>query len=39
MSRWVWVAWAEGSNTITVRSYNLNQIIPADQYPTPTPGR
>jgi hypothetical protein len=39
MSRWVWVAWVEGDNAITVRSYELNQIIPADQYPTPTPAR
>ncbi len=37
MSRWTWVAWVEGPNVITVRSYDLNTIIPADQYPNPTP--
>ena len=38
MSRWTWVAWVEGPNAITVRSYDVNRIIPANQYPTPTPG-
>jgi hypothetical protein len=38
MSRWTWVAWVEGPNEITVRSYDLNKLIPANQYPTPTPG-
>jgi hypothetical protein len=37
MSRSTWVAWVEGPNQITVRSFDLNTIIPADQYPTPTP--
>jgi hypothetical protein len=39
MSRWTWVAWVEGPNTITVRSVDLNTIVPVDQYPTPTAGR
>jgi hypothetical protein len=38
MSRWTWVAWVEGPNVITVRSYDLNRIVPANQYPTPTHG-
>jgi hypothetical protein len=37
MSRWAWVAWVEGPNAITIRSFDLNTIIPANQYPTPTP--
>jgi hypothetical protein len=37
MSRWTWVAWVEGANAITVRSVDLNKIIPIAQYPTPTP--
>jgi hypothetical protein len=37
MSRWTWVAWVEGPNEITVRSYDLNKIIPNEHYPTPTP--
>jgi hypothetical protein len=39
MSRWTWVAWVEGPNQITVRSFDLNKIIPIDQYPTATPVR
>jgi hypothetical protein len=39
MSRWTWVAWVEGPNTVTVRSVDLNTIVPIDQYPTPTVGR
>jgi hypothetical protein len=38
MSRWMWVAWVEGPNEITVRSFDLNKLIPASEYPTPTPG-
>jgi hypothetical protein len=38
MSRWTWVAWVEGPNEITVRSFDLNKILPPGQYPTPTPG-
>ena len=38
MSRWTWVAWVEGPNEITVRSYDLNKIVPSNHYPTPTPG-
>jgi hypothetical protein len=37
MSRSTWIAWVEGPNQITVRSFDLNAIVPADQYPTPTP--
>jgi hypothetical protein len=39
MSRWTWVAWVEGPNQITVRSFDLNKIIPASHYLTPTPWR
>lgn len=39
MSRWVWLAWVEGANEITVRSYDLNKIIPVEQYPTATPAQ
>lgn len=38
MSRWTWLAWIEGSNTVLVRSVDLNTLIPVGQYPTPTPG-
>jgi hypothetical protein len=38
MSRWTWLAWVEGPNEITVRSFDLNKILPPSQYPTPTPG-
>jgi len=36
MSRWTLVAWVEGPNEITVRSFDLNKILPPSQYPTPT---
>jgi hypothetical protein len=35
-ARVVWVAWVEQGNQIHARTLNLNQIIPADAYPTPT---
>jgi hypothetical protein len=31
-TRWAWLAWIEQSNQVTVRSFNLNTIIPSDQY-------
>gem|GEM_PF-1182280 len=36
-ARVVWVAWVEQGNQITVRTLNLNQIIPVAAYPTPSP--
>ena len=36
-ARSVWVGWVEQGNQINVRTLNLNQIIPAGAYPTPTP--
>jgi hypothetical protein len=33
LSRWVWLAWVEGANRVTVRSLDLNTIVPIDAYP------
>jgi hypothetical protein len=37
-SRQVWLAWVEQQQRIMVRSLELNQVIPSDQYPTATIG-
>lgn len=36
-SRMVWLGWIEASQQVTVRSVDLNAIIPAEDYPTTTP--
>lgn len=36
-SRIGWIAWVDAQRTLNVRSFDLNQIIPVDQYPVPTP--
>jgi hypothetical protein len=38
-SRKTWIGWIEDRQEIKVRSFELNQMIPVDQYPTPTPWR
>lgn len=35
--RLVWLAWVEGSSRLVARALDLNQIIPVDEYPAPTP--
>jgi len=37
-SRQVWLAWIEQQQRIEVRSLNLNQVVPIDQYPTAVAG-
>lgn len=37
-ARVAWFAWVEQANQVSVRTLNLNQVIPVDQYP-PTPTR
>lgn len=34
-SRMAWIAWIERQQRIEVRSFNLNTVIPANEYPTP----
>jgi hypothetical protein len=36
-ARIAWLVWVEDGQTMRARAANLDQIIPADQYPTPTP--
>jgi hypothetical protein len=35
-SRTAWIAWIEQQQRVEVRSLDLNQLIPVDQYPQPT---
>jgi hypothetical protein len=35
-SRFSWVAWVEQRQRVEIRSLDLNQVIPIDQYPQPT---
>lgn len=36
-ARIAWLVWVEDGQTVRARADNLDRIIPADQYPTPTP--
>jgi hypothetical protein len=36
-SRTAWVAWVERQQRIEIRTLDLNQVIPVDQYPQPSP--
>ncbi len=36
-SRTTWLAWVEREHQIEVRSFDLNKVVPVDQYPQPTP--
>ncbi|MBX0331125.1 exo-alpha-sialidase [Oscillochloris sp. ZM17-4] len=36
-ARVAWLVWVENARTVRARAVNLDRIIPASQYPTPTP--
>ena len=36
-SRTTWLAWVEREHQIEVRSFDLDKVVPVDQYPQPTP--